>query len=453
MAKGKLLELLAARAGSGNPLRVGLIGAGKFGTTFLSQARRVPGLHVLGVADLSVERTRKALARAEWPPEQFAATSFSQALKTGATYLTEDAESLIRADGLEVLVDATGDAIAGITYALKAFENGKHLVMVNLEADVLAGPLLAKRAASAGVVYSLAYGDQPALICELVEWAQANGFGIVCAGKGAKSAPVYHCTPDTVWKLYGFSEEVIAQSDYNAHMYSSFLDGTKGAIEMAVVANATGLPVQPKGLNYPPCGVDDLPHVCRPRNEGGQLAFKGTVEVVTSVEQDGRPVYRDLHAGVFVTFEAPSDYVRRCLAEYHLKTDSTGRYAAMYRPYHLVGLEVITSILRVGLRGEPTGSPVGFKGDIVAIAKRDLAPGELLDGGGGYQVYGKLIPAERALEASALPIGLADKVRLKNHVAAGQPVCWSDVEYDETDPVVCFRREMEGLMANDSKAS
>lgn len=453
MARGKLLEILAARAESGNPLKVGLIGAGKFGTTFLSQARRVRGLHVLGIADLSVEKARMALVRAEWPLEQFAATSFSQSLKTGATYLTEDAESLIRADGLEVVVDATGDATAGITYALKAFENGRHLVMVNLEADVLAGPLLAKRATSAGVVYSLAYGDQPALICELVEWAQANGFGVVCAGKGSGHVPIYTSTPDTVWKLYGFSEEVIARNDYNAHMYSSFLDGTKSAIEMAVVANATGLLVQPQGLSYPPCGVDDLAHVCRPINEGGQLAFKGTVEVVSSFERDGRPVYRDLIPGVFVTFEAPSEYVRRCFAEYHVRTDSTGRYAATYRPYHLVGLELITSILKVGLRGEPTGSPVGFKGDIAATAKRDLTSGELLDGGGGYRVYGKLIPADRALEVGTLPIGLADNVRVKNHVAAGQTVRWSDVEYNGADPAVRFRREMERLMANDLKGS
>jgi predicted homoserine dehydrogenase-like protein len=389
-----------------------------------------------------------ALARAGWPAEQYAAKSFSESLKTGATYLTEDAESLIQADGLEVVVDATGDAISGINYALKAFENGRHLVMVNLEADVMAGPLLAKRAASAGVVYSLAYGDQPALICELTEWAQLNGFEIVCAGKGSDHVPVYKSTPDTVWKLYGFSEETVARNGYNAHMYSSFRDGTKSAIEMAVVANATGLLVQPQGLRYPPCGVDHLADVCRPVSEGGQLAFKGTVEVVSSFDRDGRPVDHDLIPGVFITFEAPSDYVKRCFIEYHLKTDSTGCYATMYRPYHLVGLELLTSILKVGLRGEPTGSPVGFMGDVAAIAKRDLTLGELLDGGGGYTVYGTLIPADRALATGTLPIGLADKLRLKNDVVAGQPLRWSDVQYDETDPVVCFRREMERMMAN-----
>ena len=295
MLGGQLLHLLAARAESGKPLRVGLIGAGKFGTMFLSQARRVSGLHVLGVADLSLERAREALRRAGWPPEQFVATSFAQALKTGSTYLTDDGELLIQADRLDVVVEATGHVVAGIQYALKAFEHGRHVVMVNVEADALAGPLLAERAAAAGVVYSLAYGDQPALICELVEWVQASGFEVVCAGKGTKYLPVYHAsTPDTVWEYYGFSQEMVSQGDYNPQMFNSFLDGTKSAIEMAAVANATGLRPQPEGLRFLPCGIHDLPHICRPRRDGGQLAHKGTVEVVSSLERDERPVYRDL---------------------------------------------------------------------------------------------------------------------------------------------------------------
>ena len=444
-----MLQLLAARAESGSPLRVGLIGAGKFGTMFLSQARRVPGLHVLGIADLSLDRIRQALQRAEWPPEQSAATSFAQARETGSTYLTDDGESLIEADGLEVVVDATGNPAAGIQYALKAFENGRHIVMVNVEADVLAGPLLAKRAAAADVVYSLAYGDQPALICELVEWARACGFEVVCAGKGTRYLPIFHkSTPDTVWEHYGFSQEQVAGGGLNPRMFNSFLDGTKSAVEMAAVANATGLVPQPEGLRFPPCGIDDLQGVCRPRSDGGQLAHKGTVEVVSSLERDGRQVRRDLRWGVYVTFTAPSDYVRRCFTEYGLLTDSTGRYAAMYRPYHLVGLELTISILRAGLRGEATGTPVGFTADVIATAKRDLAVGELLDGEGGYSVYGTLMPAVDALKAGALPIGLAHNVSLKNEVATGKPIRWSDVEYDEMDPVVRFRREMEHPMAD-----
>lgn len=442
MIGDQLLGVLAARAESGRPLRVGLIGAGKFGTMFLSQARRVSGLHVLGVADLLPERARKALCRAEWPPEQFAASDFVQALEAGTTCLTDDGESLIRADGLDVLVEATGNPAAGIQYALKAFKYGRHVVMVNVEADVLAGPLLAERAAAAGVVYSLAYGDQPALICELVAWARVSGFEVVCAGKGTKYMPAYHqSTPDTVWGYYGFSQERV--SGLNARMFNSFLDGTKSAVEMAAVANATSLSPQPEGLGFPPCGVDALQDVCRPRSEGGRLSHRGTVEVVSSMERDGQAVERDLRWGVYVVIEAPGDYIRRCFSEYGLPVDSTGRYAAMYRPYHLVGMELTVGVLRVGLRGEATGFPVEFCADVVATAKRNLSAGEVLDGEGGYCVYGTLMPAGDALKAGGLPVGLAHGVMLKNGVAAGQLVRWDDVAYDETDPAVRFRLEME----------
>ena len=442
--QGGLLDLLAARAETGRPLRVGLIGAGKFGTMFLAQARRVPGLHLLGVADLSVQRARESLGRAGWPEEQVAAPSFAEALRTGATCLTDDAGELLAAEGLEVVVEATGVPSAGIRHALAAFAHGRHVVMVNVEADVLAGPLLAERAVAAGVVYSLAYGDQPALICELVEWARACGFEVMCAGKGTKYLPAYHAsTPDTVWDHYGFTAEMVAGGEYNPRMFNSFLDGTKSAIEMAAVANATGLVPQEEGLRFPPCGTDDLPRVLCPVQDGGQLTRKGTVEVVSSLERDGSPVERDLRWGVYVTIAAPDDYVRRCFAEYGLVTDPSGRYAAMYRPYHLIGLELPISILRAGLRGEPTGTPTGFVADVVAVAKRDLAAGELLDGEGGYRVYGTLMPAGRALATGGLPIGLAHNVRLTRPVPASHPVRWSDVAADEADPTIRFRREME----------
>lgn len=447
---GQLLELLAERAAGGHPVRVGLIGAGKFGTMFLSQARRVAGLHVVGIADIAPDRARQALKRADWPDEQSRAVSLDEALKNGTTFITPDSADLTDAEGLEVLVEATGIPSVGIKHALRAFDHGKHMVMVNVEADVLAGPLLAKRAAEAGVVYSLAYGDQPALICEMVEWARASGFPVACAGKGTKYLPAYHTsTPETVWGYYGFSEEMVRTGDYNPRLFNSFLDGTKSAIEMAAVANATGLTPQPEGLRFPACGADDLQHILRPRADGGVLSHKGTVEVVSSVERDGRPVHRDLRFGVYVVFEAPSDYVKRCFSEYGLRTDESGRYSALYRPYHLIGLELTVSVLRVGVRGEATGSATGFRGDVVAVAKRDLRAGETLDGEGGYCVYGRLMPAADSLRSGAVPIGLAHNVKLSKSVAAGQPVLWTDIEYDQANPTVRFRKEMEHHFATD----
>ena len=437
------------RDGRDHPVRVGLIGAGKFGTMFLAQARRIPGLHVLGVADLSIDRARDALARAEWPPSQFAATDFDNALKSGGTHVTGDADSLVGAGGLDVLVEATGNPLAGIRYALNAIREGRHLVMVNVEADVLAGPVLAQRAKTAGLVYSLAYGDQPALICELVDWARTNGFEVVCAGKGTKHRPVYHAsTPDTVWDHYGIDAETASRGGMNPRMFNSFLDGTKSAIEMAAVSNATGLEPQPEGLNFPPCGIDRLPDVCRPRDEGGRLSHNGTVEVVSCVYPDGSPVDRHLRWGVYVTIEGSGDYIRRCFTEYGLPTDASGRYTAVYRPYHLVGMELATSVMRAGTHGEATGTPRAFVADVAATAKRDLAAGETLDGEGGYRVYGKLMPAASAVRDGILPVGLAHQLRLKRRIAAGRQIHRTDVELDEDSDVLRIRKEMERTLSD-----
>ncbi|GJE61356.1 NAD(P)H-dependent oxidoreductase [Methylobacterium trifolii] len=442
---------LAALAEAGAPIRVGVIGAGKFGSMFLSQAPRTPGLHVLGIADLDVARARRSCERVGWPAERAAATSFAQAMRDGTTFVTEDSEALIAADGIDVIVEATGNPAAGIRHALLCCKHRRHIVMVNVEADALAGPLLARRAAEAGILYSFAYGDQPALIAEIVDWARSTGFEVICAGKGTKYLPIYHAsTPETVWGHYGFSEAQVAGGDFNAQMFNSFLDGTKSALEMAAVANAADLEPAADGLAFPPCGVDDLPDVLRPRADGGILPHKGTVEVVSSIERDGRPVFRDLRWGVYATFEAPSDYVRQCFQQYGLKTDASGRYTAMYKPYHLIGLELGISVASIMLRGEATGTTRGFRGDVVATAKRDLQPGERLDGEGGYMVYGKLMPARASLAAGGLPIGLAHNLVLQRPVAAGRPVTWADVRFDEANEAIRFRREMEATFRTET---
>ena len=252
---------------------------------------------------------------------------------------------------------------------------------------------------------------------------------MVAAGKGTKYLPAYHAvTPDEVWAHYGLTPQEARAAGMNPQMFNSFLDGTKSGIEMAAIANATGLDVPEHGLAFPPCGVDDLPHLLRPRAAGGVLERAGMVEVVSSLERDGRPVFRDLRWGVYVVLEAPGDYAAACFRQYGMKTDATGRYAAMYKPYHLIGLELNISILAAALRGEPTGQPRAFRGDVVAAAKRALAAGEMLDGEGGYTVWGRLMPAGASLAAGALPIGLAHGVRLLRPVAQGAVVRWDDVE-------------------------
>jgi predicted homoserine dehydrogenase-like protein len=319
--------------------------------------------------------------------------------------------------------------------------------MVNVEADVLAGPLLAEEARACGVVYSLAYGDQPALTCELIDWARACGFEAAAAGKGTKYLPAYHAvTPADVWTHYGLTAQEAARGGMNPQMFNSFLDGTKSAIEMAAIANASGLGVPRDGLLFPPCGVDDLPQILRGSAAGGILEQDGMVEVVSSLERDGRPVFRDLRWGVYVVLKAPNEYARACFREYGLKTDGSGWYAAMYKPYHLIGLELGVSVLSAALRGEPTGQPTGWRGDVVAVAKRDLAAGERLDGEGGFTVWGKLVPAARSLAEGALPIGLAHHVPLLRDIAAGETVRWRDVAVPDSAALTA-RRDMERRFA------
>jgi predicted homoserine dehydrogenase-like protein len=436
-----LHHLLQARRAAGKPVRVALIGAGKFGSMFLSQVPHTPGLDVPVIVDLDPERAREACRTVGWDDARIAATKFT------------DDGAAATSGNIEVIVEATGNPAVGIRHARAAIDAGKHIVMVNVEADVLAGPLLAEEARRAGVVYSLAYGDQPALTAELVDWARATGFRVAAAGKGTKYLPAYHdVTPADVWSHYGLTAGEAQSAGMNPQMFNSFLDGTKSAIEMAAIANATGLEVPSGGLLFPPCGVDDLPHVMRPRDQGGVLEKSGVVEVVSSLERDGRPVFRDLRWGVYVVLEAPNDYAADCFRQYGLKTDASGRYAAMYKPYHLIGLELNISILSAALRNEPTGQPHDFRGDVAAVAKRDLRSGEMLDGEGGYTVWGRLMPAAASLKAGALPIGLAHRVKLKNDIAHGAVVRWNDVEIDAGADAVATRRAMEQRFGGVAKA-
>jgi predicted homoserine dehydrogenase-like protein len=446
-----LHTLLAERQARGNPVRVGIIGCGKFASMYLAQLPRTPGVHVAAIADLDPGRARANLAAVGWPEERYAARGLDAARRDGTTWVTDDGAALFENTVVDLLVDATGDPAAGVVHALRACAHGKSIVMVNVEADALAGPLLARRAREAGVIYSLAYGDQPALICELVDWARTAGFDVAAAGRGHKWRPEFRgYTPDNVWDGYGLTPEQAKLGGLNPRMFTSFLDGTKPAIESTAVANATGLTPAPGGLAYPPCRYADLPNVMRPRAAGGQLDHRGQVEVISSLHPDGTPVGDDVRWGVWVVVEAGNDYVARCFGEYGLATDDSGRYAGLYKRWHLIGLELGVTVASVGCRREATGAATGWRADAVALAKRDLAAGETLDGEGGYTVSGQLMTAAESRAAGALPIGLANKVALRNPVPEGRVLTWADVAVDETAEAVGIRREMERRFAPDA---
>lgn len=441
-----LHQKLLQRARQGRPIRIGLIGAGKFGAMYLAQVPRMPGVHLVGIADLSPANARASLARVGWAPEQSEAASAQQALEQGTTWITEDWQALVRHPQIELIVECTGNPLAAVDHILDAFAHGKHVVNVTVEADAFCGPLLARKAQAAGVVYSLAYGDQPAMICELVDWARTCGFPVVAAGRGHKWLPHFcESTPETVWGYYGLTPEQAQRGGLNPKMFNSFLDGSKPSIESTAVSNATGLAVPSNGLQYPPASVEDIPYVTRPVGEGGVLEKKGMVEVISSLEKDGRRIPYDIRMGVWVTVEGETDYIRHCFEEYNAHTDPTGRYFTLYKRWHLIGLEVGMSVASVALRGEPTGVPQGWNADVVATAKRDLRPGDLLDGEGGYTVWGKLLPAATSRSLRGLPLGLAHSARVVRPVAKGQVLSWDDVEMDTTTHAYRVRREMEAM--------
>ncbi len=445
-----LYAQLQQRAATNNPIRIGLIGAGKFGSMYLAQIPRTPGVHLVGIADLSPDAARQNLARVGWKPEQCQAASAQVALSTGGTWITDDWRALVSLPQIDVIVECTGNPVAAVEHCLEAFAQGKHVVNVTVEADAFCGPLLASRAAKAGVIYSMAFGDQPALICDLVDWARTCGFPVVAAGRGHKWLPHYsESTPETVWGYYGLSPEQAQRGGLNPKMFNSFLDGSKPSIESCAVANATGLSVPSNGLQYPPASIEDIPFVTRPVSEGGVLERKGMVEVVSSLEANGRRIPYDIRMGVWVTIEAETDYIKNCFEEYNAHTDPTGRYFTLYKRWHLIGLEVGMSVASVALRGEATGVAAAWTADVVATAKRDLQAGEILDGEGGYTVWGKLLPVETSQRLGGLPLGLAHDVKLLRPVKKGQCVSWDDVAIDTTTAAYTLRKSMELLSKSD----
>ncbi len=444
-----LTARLTARETQGTPVRVGVIGAGRFGTMILCQLATMRGMRPSVVADVSVERGMRALAHAGIPSERVVRAGevlgINAAIARGAPVLTEDAQALCRSD-VDVVVEATGIPEVAATSALEGINHGKHVVMVTVEADVLIGSVLRRAADHAGVVYSAAYGDQPALIHELYDWATGLGFEVVAAGKGTKYLPAYRkASPDGVWDRLGIgpSERV----GLNPKMYNSFVDGTKSAIEMAAVCNMTGLRPDCRGMHFPPAGIQSLLEILKPRRDGGILEHTGVVEVVSSIDREGRPVPDDLRWGVYVVITSPRPYLRRCLAEYGLPVDRTGTYAAFYRPYHLVGMELPVSIARAALDHEATGTPLPVPvAAVVCAAKRPLVPGDVLDGEGGATVYGLIDDAETAKRKRLLPIGLSHGARVVRSVPEDGLVALDDVSIETSGALYALWEEQQGLL-------
>jgi len=439
-----LFNKLKERAAAGNPIRVGMIGAGKFGTMFLAQALRIPAIHVVGVVDLNPENAKSNMKLVGWSNESFSAANFDDAAVSGKTHLSDDWLALIAHPAVDIVIEATGNPLAAVTHCLAAFEQRKNVINVTVEADAFCGPGLAQKAAEAGVIYSMAYGDQPALASELVDWARTCGFSVVAAGRGHKWLPHFRqSTPDTVWDHWGLTREQAERGRLNPKMFNAFLDGSKPAIESAAIANATGLEAPENGLVFPPGGIDDIPTLMRPKSEGGQLERKGLVDVVSCLTRDGEQIPYDIRKGVWVVFEADTEYLKNCFEEYKVVTDPSGKYMTLYKRWHMIGLELAVSVASVALRAEATGTAICFNADCNAIAKRDLRIGEILDGEGGYTVSGGLRPAVSSVREGNVPLGLAHNVPLVKAVKKGKAITWDDIKIDRTTDAYKLRTQME----------
>ncbi len=449
-----LFTQLQVRAAANDPIRIGVVGAGKFGSMYFAQVLKTPGVHLVGIVDLSVENAKQSLARVGWPADQYAAASLDAAVQRGSTHLSDDLDALVSHPAIEIIVECTGHPIAAVDHCLAAFAHKKHVINVTVESEAFCGPLLAHRAEEAGVVYSMAYGDQPALVCELVDWARTCGFPISAAGRGHIWLPEYReSTPETVWDHWGLSAEQAERGGLNPKMFNSFLDGSKPAIESTAIANATGLRAPTDGLAFPPGAIDDIPTLMRPQSEGGVLEAKGMVEVVSALTTEGEKIPYDIRKGVWVCVEADTDYIKNCFEEYKVVTDPDGRYMSLYKRWHMIGLELGMSVASVGIRGEATGAATCFNADVIATAKRDLTAGEMLDGEGGYTVFGKLMPSDKSLAKGHLPLGLAHDLKLTRDVPKDGSLTWEDVDIDTTLNAYRLRREMEALFDVPSEAA
>lgn len=449
-----LIEALEERAATGRPVRVALVGAGRFGTTVVAQMGQMPALRLSVVCDVRPENARGA-----WEAfggkeildrvlDARSADEVANAVDEGRPVVTSDVDAAVGAP-VDVVVEATGLPEIASRTALGAIRAGHHVVMVTVEADVLIGPLLRRYAEKAGVVYTLTDGDQPAVTKRLCDWARALGYEIVAAGRGTRFYPSDAVgVPEEAFARYGYSEDLVTRRRFNAQMYNSFRDGSKAQIEMCALANATGLVPDKRGMHEPSAGVTDLPRVFARREDGGLLERSGVVELANCVGPDGQDVPGGMANGVFVVLGTSSPILREDLPFYGLPAAVNGRYAAFYRLYHLCGIETPLSVAEAALLKRATAAPLPTPvADVIAVAKRDLRAGDMLDGSGGKNVRAVIERAEVVRAERLLPEGLAYGVPVRRDVARGEPITWDMVELRENALAVRLRREQDGLLA------
>ncbi|MDC3025686.1 SAF domain-containing protein [Candidatus Pelagibacter sp.] len=418
------------------PIKIGFIGCGKFVSMFLAQYNQLEKIQIDSIVDVNIEKAKKNCLNSGLNEKTISNINFTNSL-----------DNTLERD-IEIYIEATGNPIIGTVHAKKIINNKKHIILVNVEADVTCGKFLSDLANKNNVVCSMAYGDQPSLIMEQIEWARLNGFEVICAGKGTKYHPTYeYSTPETVWDHYGLTQErAEKESGMNPKMFNSFLCGDKSAIEMCAVSNAADLKCPKDGLTFPPVGVYDIAKKLIPKDEGGLIDHSGQVEVISSIDLDKNEIENDLRWGVYIVIKAQNEYVKNCFKDYGMVTDSSGNYSAIWRPYHYIGLELAQSIYSISLDLKPTGFTKNYNSDVGAVAKKDLKAGEKLDGEGGFCARGKLISSQKSKEDGILPLGLTDNAIVKRNIKRDELIKLSDVDLDLPKEVLEAREYQYNLI-------
>ena len=408
------------------PIRVGFIGCGKFVSMFLAQYNNLEKIQIDSIVDINIDQAKKNCTNSGLNKDTVNKINFSTSLD----------EILDR--NIEIFIEATGNPIVGTVHATKIINNKRHVVLVNVEADITCGKYLSDLAKNNGVICSMAYGDQPSLILEQIEWARLNGFTVVCAGKGTKYHPTFeYSTPDTVWGHYGLTKErAEKESGMNPKMFNSFLCGDKSAIEMCAVSNAANLKCPSNGLTFPPVGVYDIAKKMIPNKDGGLIEFDGQVEVISSIDLEKKDIPNDLRWGVYIVIKAKNEYVKNCFKDYGMVTDTSGNYSAIWRPYHYIGLELAQSIYSIALDNRATGFTKNYNADVASYAKKDLKVGEKLDGEGGFCARGRLITAQKSKKENILPLGLTDNAVSKKDINKDEVIKLNDVELNLPKEVI-----------------
>jgi len=409
-------------------INIAFIGCGKFISMFLSQYNQLKKIKIDTIVDLDIERAKSNCIKSGLKKETVEKINFVNSL-----------DSILNGD-IEIFIEATGNPIAGTQHAYKVIQSKKNIIMVNVEADVLCGKYLSDLAKENNVIYSMAYGDQPSLILEQIEWARLNGFFVTCAGKGTKYHPSFeYSTPENVWNNYGMTAGEAKNAGMNPKMFNSFVTGDKSSIEMAAVVNASGLKCPKNGLTYPPVGVYDIANKLIPKDNGGLIDHEGQVEVISSIDRNKIQIENDLRWGVYIVIKAQNNYVKDCFKEYGMVTDNSGEYSAIWRPYHYVGLELAQSIYSIALDKKSTGHTKFFNADVVSIAKKDLSSGEILDGEGGFTSRGRLVTSRNSVDSNFLPLGLSDGAKTKKSIKKDEFIKIDDVEINWKQEVLKAR--------------